>query len=172
MSARAGTLDQREEAGRTVFFFMAAGAVMLFTTFTAAVLIRRTAQDWVRFDLPPALWLSTLLIALSSGALEVARRSFEKPRRWVAAGIALGVLFIACQVWAWSRLAAAGEFRPDNPRSAFLFVLTGIHLLHLLAGMAVLAGAAAGRVRFEIGAAWWHVVGGIWGYLFLLLNFM
>src|SRR5688572_33271361 len=62
---------------------------MLFIGFTSALVFRRAAADWVPMAVPGLLWLNTAVLALSSGALEVARRRlrgvrYEGVLRWVS----------------------------------------------------------------------------------------
>ena len=46
---------------------------MLFSAFTAALLVRRTGADWAPIVWPPLVWANTGVILLSSWALERAR---------------------------------------------------------------------------------------------------
>ena len=64
--------------------------------------------------------------------------------------------------------------------SSFLYILTGMHGLHLLGGIAALAYVSAGIFRNRYSAAghepvalcatYWHFMDGLWVYLFLLLT--
>jgi heme/copper-type cytochrome/quinol oxidase subunit 3 len=114
---------------------------MLFIGFTSAYMIRRTSVDWRPLRAPGILWANTAALAASSLALQVARRRLREwdlrsVLPWVAATGALGVLFLAGQVLAWRSLAAQGVFLATNPHSSFFYMLTGLHGLHLLGGLA------------------------------------
>ena len=65
---------------------------------------------------------------------------------WLSATLALGLLFIVGQVLAWRDLAAQGLFLATNPSSAFFYVFTALHALHLLGGVVAL-GYVLGRLR-------------------------
>jgi nitric oxide reductase NorE protein len=64
----------------------------------------------------------------------------------------------------------------------FYFVLTGIHLLHVVIGLGVLswmllrtrrpANATESVSAFECGAIYWHMVDLLWVVLFALLYLM
>lgn len=153
---------------------------MLFAAFASAYLIRMASGDWIQVRLPGILWLNTVVLVVSSVALELARmRSGALGRRWVGATAALGALFLAGQIVAWSDLVRQGVFVPTSPHSAFFYILTGLHGLHLLGGLAYL-----GYVWVQIGsvdaarAAWlerqaatyWHFMGGLWVFLFAMLH--
>jgi cytochrome c oxidase subunit 3 len=59
---------------------------------------------------------------------------------WVAATLALGIVFLAGQVVAWRQLTAQGFAfdRWSTPASYFFYVITGLHAAHLVAGIAAL----------------------------------
>jgi cytochrome c oxidase subunit 3 len=52
--------------------------------------------------------------------------------------IVLTALFLITQTYSWIDLYNAGMFFDGNPSSSFLYVLTGLHMLHLLGGFAFL----------------------------------
>jgi cytochrome c oxidase subunit III len=156
---------------------------MLFIGFTSAYILRRTAADWRPLLAPPVLWANTVALVLSSVLLERARRRLRgwdlrgAQAAFLATGI-LGALFVLGQVVGWRQLSARGLFLSSNPHSSFFYVLTGVHAVHLLGG---LAWFAALLVRFrrmsvlpgEDGlrqfATYWHFLGGLWIYLLWLL---
>lgn len=95
---------------------------MLFAAFTAALLFRRTGIDWVPVPMPAIVWANTLILLVSSGAVELARASVRRDAaqlsiRWLAAATVLGILFLAGQIFAWRMLASRGVFLPTNPTS-------------------------------------------------------
>lgn len=164
---------RRVDAFQTLTYLMIAGAVMLFTTFTASYLVRRESADWVKLAMPGIIWVNTAVIVLSSVTLEVARK--VKPasaRRWVVATVVLGLLFVAGQIQAWRELSSKGVFATTDPHASFFYMLTAVHTAHLAAGIAILAYAfsRAGRAPLGLCAAWWHVVGGAWIWLAALLT--
>src|SRR2546422_5537885 len=56
------------------------------------------------------------------------------PRLYVTLG--LGLLFVTGQVLAWRQLATQGLFLATSPSSAFFYVFTALHGLHVLGGLA------------------------------------
>src|SRR5262249_4478583 len=124
---------------------------MLFVGFTSAYILRRTSEDWQPLAAPPVLWANTLALLLSSATLEVGRRrlrgwDLRAAQAWVLATGALGALFVAGQVVGWRQLAQRGVFLSSNPHSSFFYVLTGVHAVHLLGGLAWFA-VVARRLR-------------------------
>ena len=124
---------------------------MLFVGFTSAYMVRRASGGWRRLAPPALLWLNTAVLLASSAA---AGGGAAPPARWDLAGArlalavtgALGVLFVAGQLAAWRSLAARGVFLASNPHSSFFYLLTGLHVVHLLGGLAWFAVAFA-RLR-------------------------
>lgn len=163
-------------------WLLLAAAGMLFLGFTSSYLSRQAGADWASIPMPRILWGTTALLVLSSVLLEWGRRAAgRRGKESLAAGVSgaawLGVLFVLGQLAAWRELAAAGLFLASNPHASYFYVLTLVHGIHVLAGLAWLFIAAA-RVRagesrasqtVRSGAIYWHFVGVLWVYLWVLL---
>ncbi len=160
-----------------------ATVTMLFAAFTSAYIIRRSAADWVPVALPAVLWANTLVLVASSVTLEAARSRVERHRAgaalWLGITAVLGVLFVAGQLAGWRRLAEQGVFVPTSPHSSFFYILTGLHALHVAGGLALLVFVAVvawrgvepprlGRL-VRLCTTYWHFLGGLWIFLFLVL---
>jgi cytochrome c oxidase subunit 3 len=98
---------------------------------------------------------------------------------WLSGTLAFGLLFVAGQYEAWRQLAAQGLYLATNANSSFYYVLTAMHGLHLLAGIAallfvisrlLLVGNRFRRSTFEATAIYWHFMGVLWLYLLLVLR--
>lgn len=165
---------------------LALGAIsMMFAAFTSAYIFRQgTVGDWHRMDMPRILWPNTALLLLSSITMEGARRSFRRLhihafKYWLSVTTLLGVVFLGGQLWAWRQLAADGVYLHTNPHSSFFYMLTGVHGLHVLGGVVALFYVTLGSWRdlyiparhtaVDLAATYWHFLGGLWVYLFLLL---
>lgn len=170
------------DAGRFGLWLFLGTVAMLFIGFTSAYMVRRAAADWVPLaSPPPILWANTLVILASSILVEGARRALAGRRpgaalRFAAAGVA-GLVFLAGQFATWRTLAAAGVFLSSSPHHAFLYVLTGVHALHLLGGLLwypsvlvkVRRGSPGAARAVSLFGTYWHFLGGLWVYLVLLL---
>ena len=163
--------------------------MMMFTALSSAYIVRAAgASDWVVIRMPRLLWLSTSLIVLSSLCFELSRRALKRDdqqgyARWLMVTVGLGLGFLAAQFLAWRELVAQGIYLSTNPHSAFFYLLTGLHAVHLLGGILaldyLLLHARRRRAPEEIGpkraaaagavAIYWHFMGALWIYLFLLL---
>lgn len=162
------TRARGERAAETIVFAFLATVVMLFAGFTSAWLIRRTGSDWGRLDLPSLAYVNTLVLALSSVALEFARKA--RGGAWSRATLALGLVFLAGQVGLWRALSADGALVTDTPQGAFLLLLSGVHGLHLLGGVVALALLVRRAATPRLLALYWHFLGLTWLYVLLLLH--
>jgi cytochrome c oxidase subunit III len=113
---------------------------------------------------------ATVLLVLSSGSFHLAATRAERAdiaglRAWIAVTLGLGSVFLGLQLYDYSRL---GFEVSSHAYGTMYFAMTGLHGLHVLAGLAlmlvVLAGAAQGAYR-EGGADGVHAVGYYWHFV-------
>jgi len=164
---------------------LVATVAMLFAAFTAALLIRRAGSDWVVISLPPIVGANTLVLVISSAAVEMARRAVRGDQSPLAAGwlfgaLVLGALFLAGQLAAWWSLVQAGVFLPSSPHASFFYMLSAVHGAHVVGGLGALvwvfrrtrAGAYTANAHGGLShaAVFWHFMGVIWVYLLALLT--
>ena len=91
----------------------------------------------------------------------------------------LAIGFIVGQVLAWGQLVDGGFHFVGNPASSFIYVFTGLHIVHLMGAIVFLAIVifnsfqfkvhSKSLVRIEMCATFWHFLGGLWLYLYLFL---
>ena len=127
-----------------------ASITMTFASFSSAFVDRIIGGNLMHLDMPQVLWLSTASIAISSLFVERARKS-ARAMQWDAARINLiltvtfGLGFVIGQYAAWQQLLDAGIYMRTNPHSSFFYMLTVLHVLHVLGGV-VWLGVTTGRV--------------------------
>jgi len=131
------------------------------------------------------------VIIASSVTLEVSRRRIaafmgglkdktktpgENPARWLYITLALGLLFVAGQTFAWMQLRSQGFKLATNISYSFFYVLTVAHALHLLGGLGGLIRvigklnhAVLKRSTLDATSRYWHFMGVLWVYLLVLL---
>jgi cytochrome c oxidase subunit III len=163
---------------------------MTFAAFTSALIVRQgAAPDWKHIPLPPVLYFNTLLIIASSVTLELSRKRIaafmggvrsqdraENPARWLYITLALGLLFVVGQTFAWFQLRAHGFTLATNISYSFFYVLTIAHALHVFGGLGGLARVirklnkhVLKRSTLDATSRYWHFMGVLWIYLLLLL---
>ena len=162
---------------------------MFFAALTSGFIVYSGGSGHgIHVILPKAFMYSTTAMVLSSVTLFLASRSarrlqFDKQRLYLIATLALGILFLLIQVYAWSVLIKMGiYFVNPNASQSFIYVFTGMHLLHIIAGLLLLANILIASYRnipqvknlfkMEMSSIFWHFIDIIWIYLyvFLLLN--
>lgn len=157
----------------------------LFATLTLVLESRwADSRDWFSIPLPHIAYASTVVLLLSSLSVECARFSLrrEKARRaarWVFVALLLGLAFLGGQMLAWRELGSQGMHFATNPGSFFIYLMTGAHGLHLLAGIAALASVgffvgrpapkATRQTALDVAALYWHFMDALWLYLLALL---
>jgi len=123
------------------------------------------------------LLCSSLTVALAVASIQ---RGKTRPLKWhLALTILLGLVFLVNKFIEYSGKFSHGIFPSTSHFFSIYFVMTGLHGLHVLGGVAalslVLFLAVRGRfsstnyVLVEGTALYWHLVDVIWIYLFPLL---
>ena len=165
------TDSQRASCNRTLLAALLATVLMLFTGFAAAYMERQTSGDtWDRISFPPVMVVNTIVLVASSLVLEWARRRGEgRGRKGLALAIGLGVLFVVGQSYAFFQLRQAGVFVSTNAHASFFYLLTGLHALHVVAGLAALVYAYEKPSVLPVAAGFWHFMGAIWLYVLIVL---
>jgi cytochrome c oxidase subunit 3 len=164
---------------------------MMFAALTSGFIVYaggNAAHSGTKIILPQAFLYSSIVIVFSSLTMFLASRAarqsqFEKQKLFLSITALLGIAFLGLQVYGLSLLVKTGVlFVNDNASQSFIYVFVGLHLLHIVAGLALLfytlsgsyknMGQAKNVFRMEFASIFWHFVDIIWIYLyvFLLLN--
>lgn len=173
---------------RIALIFIIAGVVMLFAAFmTGYVVLRFSAQEWQAEGapgLPSALWISTIIIFLSSIPAQLAVRAARagnqgRLKGMVALTLAIGIGFCLQQSALWSNLVADGLTIRSSQLGTNFYCLTILHVVHVLGGVAYLLVTLRDALQGRFNAAdhervancmiYWHFVGILWYALFTAL---
>lgn len=164
--------------------------VMMFAGLTSAYVVKKNQSSWLEFDLPQVFWYSTLVILLSSVTIHLAAKAFKardmgRYRTLITVTVALGIVFMLMQAWGFFELEAkniALVGPKSNSAASFLFVITGLHMLHVLGGvialLVIFARAYSVKVKsysslpIQLAATYWHFVDILWIYLFIFYNWI
>jgi len=183
-----------------------ASIAMMFAGLTSAYVVKHAQGNWRSYQLPVMFWVSTVVIILSSitlilGIKAFKQRAIPKFKMLITVTLILGILFGVLQFLGFYQLYTQpqtvvydgavqyvrenGVSRENiypvmvngNPSESFLFIIAGLHLLHILGGIVALAivffKAFRKRVKvysptgLEIVGAYWHFVDILWIYLFV-----
>ena len=158
--------------------------LMMFAGLTSAYIVKRNQANWQTFDLPIAFWYSTAVIIASSLTMIAALKAFRERamaryRMLMVSTTVLGVLFIATQFLGFRDLWQKGITLQAGVSYAFLYVIVGLHALHVIAGVVALIVMSlqgfSSRVRnysivpVEVMSTYWHFVDVLWIYLLVFL---
>ncbi len=176
---------------------MLAGITMLFVALTVSYLFSSSSWQWKQFAFPKLFLLSAIVIVLSSFTLHQAVQYFDvnkrkKHVRCLGITSLLSCLFLICQGLGWMELYQSGIYVAGKPDGSYLYLISGLHALHVLVGVFLLLlvykrvrrqskDAAEALIYFtnpaklkqlKMLALYWHFVDLLWIYLlfFFLFN--
>lgn len=163
-----------------------ASITMMFVALTSAYLVRQAAGNWQEYQVPEIFYISTIILLGSSAALQFAFRSFNKGsesayRAGLILTALLGTAFVVMQYFGWNALYDIGVPLDGNPSGSFFYVISGLHAVHILGGIAAIGVALyhafalkfevtpQRKLRFSLVAQYWHFVDILWLYLFVFI---
>lgn len=193
--------DDREDPGKLGLWLFLVSELLLFGGLFSAYFMTRWGSDVCRLGAPA--WpegsaratlalaaLNTAILITSSytvvRALLAARRSrLDAFRLNMGATVALGAAFLVVKAFEYSikvghGFTPGGAFALANPGYrvffSYYFLMTGLHGVHVVVGMAwnslLMASREAGTAAFprkvEFAALYWHFVDVVWVFLFPL----
>lgn len=181
-----------KDKSKYISWFLIIAVGMTFAGLLGAYLMIATnkAAEWRPFELPLQIWISTIIIILSSVTYVIAKRFIDRAflltaRNWLVVTTVLGAAFVSSQIIVWLELVERGLYMSGNPYAGFFYILTAAHLVHVAGGIAAL-GAIVLRVwqpatderslkrsrDLARSVGWyWHFMGVLWVVLFGMLGF-
>ena len=182
----------------TLWLFLVT-VTMMFAAFSSALVVQWPDSvangTWAHFNIPVNFTISTVIIILSSISMQWAyftakRNELTQNRIALAITLILGIGFIISQIMGYKAMVAEHIYftglvktgsRMVSPISgSFFYVISGIHALHIIGGVIFLAFTLVSSLRFRVHSknmlrinlctTYWHFIGALWIYLFILLN--
>ena len=153
----------------------------------------RVVNDWPHpFDFFPAIIFSSVmtLVLLSSsltmvfGVDAAAHNDRKATVKWVWLTALGGVVFIVLHLYEWNHLIHDGVRPFENPYGtplfgASFFLITGLHMTHVLIGVIYLSvialrygGGTYDAEDVEVSGLYWHFVDLVWMFVFPLIYLM
>ncbi|MFZ4263065.1 cytochrome c oxidase subunit 3 [Sphingobacterium sp. HJSM2_6] len=183
-------LNRSQKAKKFNLYLGMIAMFMMFAAYSSGFIVYTASgvDKGIKTILPYAFVFSTAVIILSSLTIHIAfnavkKANLEKQKLYLVITILLGVVFFALQYYAWTVLFDREiSFSNNNASQSFIYVFTGFHLLHIIAGILVLIRCYVGAAkqiplhnnifRMEIATIFWHFLDLLWIYIyvFLLLN--
>lgn len=158
--------------------------VMIFAALTSAYVVRKAEGNWLEFNLPDMFYYTSAVIFVSSITMQLALRAvkkdlFNRAKILISITAVLGLAFCIGQLQAWSELVNDNIYFVGNPSGSFVYVLSGLHIVHLVSGIVFLIIAlinifrakihSKNSAQMEMCSTYWHFLDGLWLYLFIFL---
>ena len=176
--------------GKIGIWCFLASEVMLFGAFFASYIVLRTsAVEWPHgssiLNVPLAT-LNTVVLISSSVTMVMAwaslmRNDLGKYRLFLGSTVGLGFCFLIIKTFEYHHKFETGLLPHTSNFIAIYFIMTGLHGLHVIGGMAVNSwlwgpGSAMWKTdpahftnRVENAGLFWHLVDLVWIFLFPVL---
>jgi len=186
------TVEPRPDSGLPngklgIWLFLASEVMLFGALFSTYILLRVGAVEWPHGELN--VWLgavNTVILICSSVTMVVAwaqlkMGNFAKGRLYVIVTAVLALVFLVNKYFEYASHFARGEGPWHSTFLAIYFTLTGLHGLHIIGGvvvMAYLVGPGAKlwhrnseqyTNRVEYTGLYWHFVDLVWIFLFPVL---
>lgn len=161
-----------------------ASIVMMFAGLSSAYIVKRNQANWLTYDIPLIFWYSTAVIILSSITIILSRKAFinremKQYRAWLGFTTLLGITFVILQYFGFTQLWENGITLTRNVSFSFLYIIVGLHALHVMGGVVALVimylkSFSSTRknyspISIELMNIYWHFVDLLWIYLLFFL---
>jgi heme/copper-type cytochrome/quinol oxidase subunit 3 len=185
-------VEARPDTGLTngklgIWLFLASEVMLFGALFSTYVILRTGSIEWPYGAL--SVWLgavNTVILISSSVTMVMAwamlkLNEFGKHRMYLIATFVLAGIFLVNKYFEYAEHIHLGEVPAHSTYLAIYYTLTGLHGIHILGGMIVMAyfigpGAALwsrnpGQFanRIEYTGLYWHFVDLVWIFLFPIL---
>jgi cytochrome c oxidase subunit III len=186
-----GEKPMLKNPGMIALYLLMAGIVMFFLSLSYGYILNM-GENWKEFRLPRVFWLSTICVIMVSVLLRKTLKLYdadntESLRKNTAGALLFSVLFVVCQVIGWQQLKAQQMLLQTSPSGSYVYLLTGIHVLHVGVGLLLLLVTnirlyrhtsdnlkallyytdPIRRNRLSMLCTYWHTIDFLWIFLFL-----
>ena len=186
------TVEARPDTGLPngklgIWLFLASEVMLFGALFSTYILLRVGAMEWPHGELSVVLGTVNTIILIASSVTMVMAWASLKMNNWGRHRLYLALTFVLALVFLFNKYVEYAEHlaKGEGPwHSTFLaiyFTLTGLHGLHIVGGMIVMAyflgpGARMWKKepdrfanRIEYTGLYWHFVDLVWIFLFPVL---
>lgn len=186
---------KRREPFTFMMYLAIFGSSLLFLFILFVFLKKEFDNQNIRVPLLPIFWISTLFILASSASITWANRVFKNQkfslyRISISLTLLLGFLFLAAQLLGWQQLFDANITMANDTGGSFIYILSGLHIVHTAGGVIALIVAVVdawrnrkyvdsfvysvnppNQLRLKLISIYWHFVDVLWLILFLFLAY-
>ena len=195
-------VDQREDTGLYnaklgIWLFLASEVMLFGGLFSAYILLRVGAPIWPPIgehgsiihllkDTIPHATFNTVVLILSSVTMVMAwvalkQHDLKKFKMYLGTTIICAIIFLIIKYFEYSHKIHEGFIPSHDTYMAIYFTITGLHGLHIIGGIIVLAYLWGPGItmwhseperftnRIEVAGLYWHFVDLVWIFLFPVL---
>ena len=178
-------------AKKNLMWFALISLTMSFAGLTSAYVVSKERPDWISsFEIPPAFYISLVLILISSLTVHLAKKAIQKESHkkgmvLLVTTFLLGIGFVVFQFVGFSEIIQSG-YNFTGPTSSittsFIYLVVLLHVAHVIGGLVALLVVIYNHYKqkysggktlgIELAATFWHFIDAVWIYLFLFLYFV
>lgn len=186
-------LTKRREPLSFMLYLGILGSSLLFFFIVLVFVTKEFNNQQIRLKIPGVFWASTFVILTSSSTLQWANKAFKEERfRSYRLNISLtlifGIAFMILQAWGWRQMILRGITMSNNTGGMFIYILSGLHLVHALGGIIALGIAnndafkrmeyvesyvysvnPPNQLKLRLISIYWHFIDALWLLLFIFL---
>lgn len=171
----------------------------LFLALSGALVYTRIQENLPPIQLPSLFIFNTLILLTSSWTMLKAKKAYEqdetnKYQQALLWTILISFLFLIAQYFGWQQLFARNEFFNSDNSVSYLYLLSGLHFAHVIAGLPFLVmflrtarkqmkepvsvlvyfSDPEKRLKLRLLTLYWHFLDGLWIYLvlFFWINYL
>lgn len=178
-------------AKKNILWFGIISLTMSFAGLTSAYVVSKERPDWIaNFEIPPAFYISLVLILISSLTIHLAKKAIQNEKDsqgliLLIVTFLLGIAFVFFQFEGFSEIIESG-YNFTGPTSSittsFIYLIVLLHVAHVFGGLGSLVVVIYNHYKqkyrngktlgIELAATFWHFVDAVWIYLFMFLYFV
>lgn len=179
---------------QTMLYFAMVGSGFMFLVMMVMYTVQRymDSNRVLDISLPKPFVISTIILMISSFMMIKARQYFmrDMPKRsviFLSLALVLGIAFAVLQVFGWIEFYQVGfEISSHNVASSYVYVISGIHLVHVVLALSLLLSVLVPcyrktrnivdelilttnpfeKKKVEMLAVFWHYIDIMWIFLF------
>ena len=170
------------------------GIAVLFLAFSGAFIYSRMQAELPPVNVPWMFGVNSLVLLASSYTIGLATKAFkaddtEGYKRALLWTMGLSMIFLILQIIAWQMLFGQNIFPSTDNSAGYLYVLSGLHFAHVIAGLPFIIGFflvarkrmkepvsvlvyfsdPEKRLKLKMLTMYWHFMDALWIYLVLFL---
>ncbi len=192
-------MDQKNEflfhPKNVMLFLLLFGLTFLFLALTVSYVYIRVVNDVPPVQVPLLFLFNTLILLASSWAMVKAKKAYlndatEIYQQCLLRTMQLSGLFMLLQIVAWTLLLRSNVLLQSSTTTAFLYVISFVHLAHVVAGLPFLYlfyrtakkrmvdpvtvlvyfSDPEKRLKLRLLSIYWHFLDLLWIYLVLFFG--